>query len=134
LQELRIVSLDIEIYPPVNGNQYVVLCGRLDTHTYEQLDEALAPLLAAAKPGMVLVMDLARLDYISSAGIRSILQARKALAPSGKVLAVNPQAQIRKVLDMVQALPLDDIFPSVAEADAYIDKLQRDTLQGSDEG
>ena len=127
------MSLEIEIYPPVNGNQYVVLSGRLDTNTYEQLDDALEPLLSSAKPTMVLVMDLSHLDYISSAGVRSILQARKTLAPSGKVLAVNPQAQIRKVLDMVQALPLGEIFATTAEADAYIDKLQREMLHGQDE-
>ena len=125
------MSLQIEIYPPVNGNQYVLLSGRLDSASYEQLDDALEPLLHAAKPAMVLVMDLAHLDYISSAGIRCILQARKALAPTGKVLAVNPQAQIRKVLDMVQALPLGDIFNSTAEADAYIDALQQEILQGN---
>ena len=126
------MSLQIEIYPPVNGNQYVLLSGRLDSSSYEQLDDALEPLLLAAKPAMVLVMDLAHLDYTSSAGIRCILKARKALAPTGKVLAVNPQAQIRKVLDMVQALPLGDIFNSTAEADAYIDALQQEILQGND--
>ena len=125
------MSLQIEIYPPVNGNQYVLLSGRLDSASYEQLDDALEPLLHAAKPAMVLVMDLAHLDYISSAGIRCILKARKALAPTGKVLAVNPQAQIRKVLDMVQALPLGDIFNSTTEADAYIDALQQEILQGN---
>ena len=125
------MSLQIEIYPPVNGNQYVLLSGRLDSSSYEQLDDALEPLLLAAKPTMVLVMDLAHLDYISSAGIRCILKARKALAPTGKVLAVNPQAQIRKVLDMVQALPLGDIFATTAEADAYIDALQQEILQGN---
>ena len=125
------MSLQIEIYPPVNGNQYVLLSGRLDSASYEQLDDALEPLLHAAKPAMVLVMDLAHLDYISSAGIRCILKARKALAPTGKVLAVKPQAQIRKVLDMVQALPLGDIFNSTAEADAYIDALQQEILQGN---
>jgi len=128
------MSLEIDLYPPVNGNQYVVLTGRLDSATYEQLDEALDPLLSKAAPGMVLVMELGRLEYISSAGIRSILKARKALAPlHGKVLAVHPQAQIRKVLDMVQALPMEAIFTSSAEADAYIDQLQRDMLHGSDE-
>ena len=75
------MSLDIEIYPPVNGNQYVVLSGRLDSASFEQLDDALDPLLLAARPGMVLVLELAHLEYISSAGIRSILKARKALAP-----------------------------------------------------
>ena len=48
------------------------------------------------------------------------------------MLAVNPQAQIRKVLDMVQALPLGDIFATTAEADAYIDALQQEILQGND--
>ena len=125
------MSLEIEIYPPVNGNQYLVLSGRLDSDSHAQLDDALEPLLAKAAPGMVLILELAHLDYISSAGIRCILKARKALAPTGKVLAVNPQAQIRKVLDMVQALPLGDIFNSTAEADAYIDALQQEILQGN---
>ncbi|HET6782742.1 MAG TPA: hypothetical protein VFH12_02810 [Pseudoxanthomonas sp.] len=39
-----------------------------------------------------------------------------------------------KVLDMVQALPLGEIFATTAEVDAYIDKLQREMLHGSDEG
>ena len=56
------MSLQIEIYPPVNGNQYVLLSGRLDSASYKQLDDALEPLLHAAKPAMVLVMDLAHLD------------------------------------------------------------------------
>ena len=124
------MSLEVDVYPPVNGNQYVVLSGRLDSNTYQQLDDVLDPLLATAKPTMVLVMELARLEYISSAGIRSILKARKLLAPHGKVLALHPQAQIRKVLDIVQALPVSDIFATSAELDAYLDKLQRDMLEG----
>ena len=123
------MSLGIQLSPPGNGSQRITLSGRLDTHTYEDLDEALAPLLTRHLQSLVL--DLAGLDYISSAGIRCILKARKALAPTGKVLAVNPQAQIRKVLDMVQALPLGDIFNSTAEADAYIDALQQEILQGN---
>ena len=126
------MSLEIEIYPPVNGNQYLVLSGRLDSDSHAQLDDALEPLLAKATPGMVLILELAHLDYISSAGIRSILQARKLLAPTGKVLVVHPQAQIRKVLDIVQAVPLSNIFATTEAADAYIDQLQRDMLQGSD--
>ena len=46
---------------------------------------------------------------------------------------VHPQAQIRKVLDIVQALPVSDIFATTAEVDAYLDKLQREMLQGSDD-
>ena len=72
-------KLVIEVYPPVNGNQYITLAGRLDTHSHAALEERLAPLLAG-KPH-ALVLDLAHLEYISSAGVRCILKARKSLAP-----------------------------------------------------
>jgi anti-anti-sigma factor len=79
----------------------VMVSGKLDTHTHGELDVALAPLLDS--PAVrTLVFDFARLDYISSAGIRSVFKARKALAArEGKVLVVNLQPQIRKVFDIV---------------------------------
>ena len=123
------MSLDIQILPAANGSQRVVLAGRLDTHTYEDLDEALQPLLGRELQSLVL--DLAALDYISSAGIRSIFKARKALGVhGGKVLVVNPQAQIQKVFDVVKAVPMHEIFASTAEADAYLAAMQRRVLQG----
>lgn len=126
------MSLDIHITPSADRTRRVALTGRLDTHTYQALDEKLAPLLAGDLKSLVL--DLAGLDYISSAGIRSIFKARKALAArGGKVLVVNPQAQIQKVFDVVKAVPLNEIFASVAEADAYLDAMQRKVLQGDDE-
>lgn len=126
------MSLAIQLSPPGNGSQRVALSGRLDTHTYEDLDEALAPLLTRHLQSLVL--DLAALEYISSAGIRSIFKARKALARhGGKVLVVNPQAQIQKVFDVVKAVPMNEIFSSTAEADAYLDAMQRKVLKGDEE-
>jgi len=123
------MSLTINVLPAGKGSQRVAVGGRLDTHTYEDLDEALAPLLTRQLHSLVL--DLSDLDYISSAGIRSIFKARKALAGhGGKVLVVNPQPQIQKVFDVVKAVPLNDIFGSTAEADAYLDAMQRKVLQG----
>jgi anti-anti-sigma factor len=123
------MSLQIKILPPSNGSQRVTLAGRLDTHSYEDLDVALAPLLQRQLQSLVL--DLAGLEYISSAGIRSIFKARKALGGhGGKVLLVNPQAQIQKVLDVVKAVPMHEIFVSTAEADAYLDAMQRKVLRG----
>ncbi|WP_203321936.1 STAS domain-containing protein [Pseudoxanthomonas beigongshangi] len=125
------MSLEITLLPPGQGSQRVVVAGRLDTHTYEDLDEALAPLMTAQLHSLVL--DLSQLEYISSAGIRSIFKARKTLAAhGGKVLVVNPQPQIQKVFDVVKAVPLNDIFGSTAEADAYLDAMQRKVLQGDD--
>ena len=127
------MSLQIRIDPPTSGNQYVALTGRLDTHTSDELDQAMTPLLASADLRS-LVLDLAGLDYISSSGLRSIFKARKSLAArNGKVLVMNPQPQIQKVFDVVKAVPLNEIFTSVAEADAYLDAMQRKVLSGDDE-
>lgn len=126
------MSLDIRILPPANGSQRVLLAGRLDTHTYEDLDEALDPLLG--RDLQSLVLDLGALEYISSAGLRSIFKARKALGGhGGKVLLVNPQAQIQKVLDVVKAVPMEEVFASTAEADAYLDAMQRKVLRNDKE-
>ena len=126
------MSLSIEIAPPSNGNQRVALAGRLDTHTHGDLEQQLAPVLGSSIQSLVL--DLAGLDYISSAGVRSIFKARKALsARGGKVVVVNPKPQIQKVFDVVKAVPLDEIFSSVQEADAYLDAMQKKVLRGGDD-
>ena len=76
------------------------------------------------------MLDLADLEYISSAGIRSIFKARKALATRhGKVLVAHPQPQIRKVFDMVKAVPLSDVFASTEELDAYLSTMQRKVIE-----
>lgn len=126
-------TLSIQIDPPHDHRQCVNLSGRLDTHTYEALDEALSPLLAT--PITLLVLDMTGLDYISSAGIRSIFKVRKALATrDGRVLVTHPQPQIRKVFDMVKAVPLGEIFTSAQELDAYLDTMQHRTAAASGHG
>ncbi|MCC4594037.1 STAS domain-containing protein [Xanthomonas campestris pv. phormiicola] len=126
-------TLSLQIDPTQDRRQRITLSGRLDTHTYQALDEALAPLLATQIT--TLVLDLSHLDYISSAGIRSIFKARKVLAArDGRVLVVNPQPQIRKVFDVVKAVPLNEIFTSVQELDDYLDEMQRRVLEEGDGG
>ncbi|HLU12686.1 MAG TPA: STAS domain-containing protein [Arenimonas sp.] len=126
------MSLSIEMSPGEAGKQRVAIAGRLDTHTYADLDAQLAPVLASDIQSLVL--DLAGLEYISSAGVRSIFKARKAMAArGGKVVVVNPQPQIQKVFDVVKAVPMNEIFSSVAEADAYLDAMQQKVLRGEDD-
>jgi len=127
------MDLKIRIDPARFGSQTVALGGRLDTHSCDELDRQLAPVLAAAEI-RTLVLDLADLAYISSAGIRSIFKARKALtARNGKVLVLHPQPQIQKVFDVVKAVPMSEVFISVAEVDAYLDAMQRKVLEGNDD-
>jgi anti-anti-sigma factor len=116
-------SLKIEVAgsnPPT-----IALAGRLDTHTAPELDKTLDGLLAKTWIGR-LVFDLSQLEYLSSAGIRCFIRARKAIEPNGgSVAIVNPQPAVRKVLDIVKAIPAGGIFSSVAELDAYLDEMQR---------
>ena len=46
---------------------------------------------------------------------------------------MNPQPQIQKVFDVVKAVPLNEIFSTVAEADAYLDAMQKKVLSGEDD-
>jgi len=103
----------------------LVLAGRLDTNTAPELDTVLNRVLANTRL-MRLVFDLGRLEYMSSAGIRCLVRARKAIeAGGGQVAVVNPQPPVRKVLEIVKAIPEDGVFASVEELDEYLDVMQR---------
>jgi anti-anti-sigma factor len=108
----------------------IALTGRLDTSTAPELDKVLDRVLANPRIPR-LVFDASGLDYLSSAGIRCFIRARKALEPSGGTVAiVNPQPGVRKVLDIVKAIPAGGIFASVEELDAYLDDMQRQVRDG----
>jgi len=116
--------LEIKIENQPDGRVRVALSGRLDTQTYEQCEQRLQPLLTAAT--RVLVFDLAQLDYLSSLGLRVLMKTNKALAAhGGKCLLTRLQPPIRTVIDIANALPAQNIFASVEEADRYLDLMQR---------
>ena len=119
------MTLDIDVTGSGPTDRRVSLRGRLDSLTAPKLDTELAPLLET--PAITsLVFHLERLDYISSAGIRCVIRARKALeARGGRVAIVNPQPAVLKVFEIVKALPNDQVFASQAELDAYLDRMQR---------
>ena len=103
----------------------IKLTGRLDSETAPGLDRTLDQVLAN-KTLTRLVFDLGNLEYLSSAGIRCFVRARKSLEPrGGKVAVINPQPAVRKVLEIVKAIPAGGLFNSVAELDEYLDAMQR---------
>jgi len=122
------MSLDIQIEAAEGARAQVRIGGRLDGSNHQELDRELLPLLE--DPSLLhLVLDLQALDYISSAGLRSIFRARKALGlRDGRVLVVNPQPQVQKVFDIVKAVPVREIFRSVEELDSYLDRIQEKAL------
>ena len=115
------------------GEGFVTIrpAGSLDSNTYTDLQEHIAA-ITQRKPG-ALVLDLKGLSYISSAGVRVIIAAQKTMkAASGGFAIVNLQPQIRKVFEIIMALPSPNVFESVAELDRYLAGIQKKML-GKDE-
>jgi sigma-B regulation protein RsbU (phosphoserine phosphatase) len=105
--------------------------GRLDAMTFGELDEAMLTLLPRLDDGGTVVVDLAGLEYVSSAGLRSFARIRKSMrARNGHTLLLNPQPQVRKVFDIVKAVPVNEVFTSTQELDAYLDRMQRQITEG----
>ena len=108
--------------------------GRLDATSHPDFDRALDDVLAGMPRGGTLVIDLAQLEYISSAGLRSLFRARKAMrATGGQSLLLHAQPQVRKVFEIVKAVPVDEVFASVEELDAYLADMQRKVIEGNGE-
>lgn len=113
------MSLDIEISKGVNGRCQLDLNGRLDTHTSPQLEAAMAGLTPSEFP--LQILDMEKLNYISSAGLRCIFKAKKVVMEGGgRLVLVNLLPQVKKVLDIIKALPAEEVFASHAEMEEYL--------------
>lgn len=128
--------MTLELHPEKPSPHRLVLhlSGRLDASTYMEFDAAVLPLLADLPNGATVVLDLAGLEYISSAGLRSIARIRKTTRSlQGQTLLLDPQPQVRKVFDIVKAVPVSEVFTSTAELDAYLDRIQQQITRGGDD-
>lgn len=128
------MTLELRTEKPSPSRLVLHLAGRLDASTYMQFDAAVLPLLADLPGGATVVLDLAGLEYISSAGLRSVARVRKtARSLQGHTLLLDPQPQVRKVFDIVKAVPVSEVFTSTTELDAYLDRIQRQITRGGDD-
>ena len=76
----------------------VAVSGRADAESADDLEAALK---SAVERGGKVAADLTGLDYISSAGLRALIQAARAAQTKGVELALcSPTASVRKVFDM----------------------------------
>jgi anti-anti-sigma factor len=109
----------------------VTLNGELDGRTYPVLENKLDQLLEE-HPALI-VLDMAELSYMSSAGIRVVLKTKKGLAANnGKLVFMNLQPQIKKVFEIINALPSMRVFKDLKEMDAYLDRMQRKITEDTD--
>jgi anti-sigma B factor antagonist len=98
--------------------------GSIDAHTYAVLEEKVDEILAQQPD--VIIFDMEFADYISSTGIRVLLKTKKALKETdGRMVFINLQPQIRKVFDILKAIPSLKVFASIEELDKYLDVMQK---------
>jgi anti-anti-sigma factor len=93
----------------------VAVSGRLDTATASSFDEQLA--VPLSQPQRRIMVDLAAVTYISSAGLRSILRLIKhTAAHGGRVGLLATPPYIMEVIEISGFPGLVDIYPDRASA------------------
>jgi anti-sigma B factor antagonist len=125
------MALKISVKQQAKNAWVVSLDGSLNSDTAPGFGERIQPLLNTA--GSTLALDMQGLEYISSAGLREIFKAQKAQKMvQGKMVFLNLKPQIRKVFDIVNALPFMRIFSSLQEMDDYLDAMQKQVTEEGD--
>ena len=96
---------------------FLVLCleGRLDAISSKMFEEKVLAVIDGGEARFVI--DLSRLDYVNSAGLRVFLAASKRLTPSGgKVALCSLQEPVKQVFDIVGFYQVFSILGSKDEA------------------
>lgn len=75
----------------------LAVSGRLDTMTAPDLEAELNQSLSGAES---LVLDFEKLDYISSAGLRVLLSAHKAMSSKGGMTVQHVNEVVREVFEV----------------------------------
>ena len=89
-----------------DGRVCYALEGRLDTTTAPELEKELKADLASAN---ALTLDFSKLDYISSAGLRVLLSAHKAMSGKGGMKVTHVNEIVREVFDVTGFSDILDI-------------------------
>ncbi|MCK5206303.1 MAG: STAS domain-containing protein [Desulfobacterales bacterium] len=98
--------------------------GTLDANTSTVLEGTVDAVLNQSPD--VLIFDMEYLDYINSMGVRVLLKAKKAMEKdNGKIIFIRLQRQIKKVFEILNALPTLQVFKSIKELDEYLDTMQK---------
>ena len=123
------MPLSIEIHAEPHEWKRVSLAGSLDTDTASQLQDKIDHEIDSTVH--MVIMDLKRLEFLSSAGLRVIFKTKKLMeSHHGKFMLLNLQPQVRKVFDIIKALDGMNVFKSQEEMDEYLTAMQNKVLDG----
>lgn len=125
------MTINVTSEQKAQGIFMVTVTGSLDSNTCQQFEQEIDALLGEATE--LIVFNLEFLTYLSSAGVRVFLKARKALKNhGGQVKFLNLQPQIKRVFEIINAIPAMQIFENTAELDRYLDAQMKKVIASED--
>jgi anti-sigma B factor antagonist len=89
--------MGLNIDKKIGDTSYIALSGRLDTMTAPELDALIDELIPVSSK---LEFDCEGLEYISSAGLRIVLKAQKAMEHKGGMKLKNVPHSVMDVFDI----------------------------------
>ncbi|MCA1808379.1 MAG: STAS domain-containing protein [Kiritimatiellia bacterium] len=117
------MSLKIDVDRAGPDEAAITLTGELNSATAAACDKELTTVLAPELK--TLILNLKHLKYISSAGLRLVLKARKQLEKQGGRLALrHMSAPVAKVFEIAALIP-PDVQASRRSEDIFLDAVQR---------
>lgn len=80
-----------------NGKAFFVLAGRIDTITAPELEKEIKESVNGITE---LTLDMKKLDYISSSGLRVLLAAQKIMSNQGKMTLINVGETVMEIFEV----------------------------------
>ena len=118
------MPLSVAATPKAKGAYIVSPSGEINSNTSQILQDKLDQLMA--EQTSLIVLDMAEVKYLDSAGIRVILKTKKMLAGrKGHLVFMNLQPPIQRIFDIINALPNIDVFVDLKEMDDFLDRMQK---------
>ncbi len=90
--------------------------GRIDSTTAADFDQEIMGLVESGHKN--LLVDMSGVEFLSSAGLRTLVSARKALQDSGGQIKLAQPSQ--RVIDTLDIAGLDVLFESISDREAAI--------------
>ncbi|MFZ2956744.1 MAG: STAS domain-containing protein [Candidatus Ozemobacteraceae bacterium] len=95
--------------------------GRVDANTYPELEKYLKN--ETDSGNYALILDIAGLEFISSAGLRVLIGCYKTIKPkNGHIILCATRPLVKEILNSTNITQLFEFFDTVAEAEAALKK------------
>lgn len=119
-------DLEIEVSPHEGSDIWIVaLTGPIGVTTYEKLDETLAGLFEEGQ--YRLILDMQRVDYVSSSGAGVLLNAMTQCADhGGHFVLTHVSTSVSEVFELLQ---LESVIPVTASIPAAISSFNAAAIQ-----